>query len=60
MAEVRKMSKQGALRLLEIKSKDPEYIITLGDINRFFDDYDVTDNNERIDIINKLSKAYKN
>jgi len=59
MAEVSKMSKAGALKVLEFQSEDPEYIVTLGTINKFFEDYGVTDTNERVDIINKLVKIYK-
>lgn len=59
MAEVRKMSKAGALKVLELQSEDSEYIVTLGTINKFFEDYDVTDTKERVDIINNLVKIYK-
>lgn len=59
MAEIKKMSKQAAIKLLQTKSNDPDYIVTLGDVNRVFEDYNITDTEERIGIMEGLLATYK-
>lgn len=59
MAEIKKMSKQAALKLLQTKSNDPDYIVTLGEVNKFFEDYTITDTEERIGIMEGLVATYK-
>ena len=59
MAEINKMSKQAALKLLQTKSNDPDYIVTLEEVNRVFEDYNITDTEERIGIMEGLVATYK-
>ena len=59
MAEIKKMSKQAALKLLQTKSNDPDYIVTLEEVNRVFEDYNITDTEERIGIMEGLVATYK-